>query len=112
MNLNLIKPLIVLDLETTGLNLVNDRIIEYCLYKIHPDGKKEIRTQLINPEMPIPPESTAIHGISDKDVAQKPVFKEIAHELNTFIGNADLAGYNSNKFDIPLIVQDNIKMVK
>jgi len=109
MNLNLSKPLIILDLETTGLNLVNDKIIEYCLIKVNPNGKKETRVQLINPGMPIPPESTAIHGISDKDVAQKPVFKEIAHELNTFIGNADLAGYNSNKFDIPFLIEEFLK---
>ena len=109
MNLNLIKPLIVLDLETTGLNLVNDRIIEYCLYKIHPDGKKEIRTQLINPEMPIPPESTKIHGIKDEDVAQKPIFKAIAADLYSFIGNADLAGFNSNKFDVPFLIEEFLK---
>jgi len=109
MNLNLTKPLIVLDLETTGLNLVNDKIIEYCLFKVHPDGKKEIRTQLINPGMPIPPESTKIHGIKDEDVAQKPIFKEIAADLYAFIGNADLAGFNSNKFDVPFLIEEFLK---
>jgi len=109
MKLNLTKPFIVLDLETTGLNLVNDKIIEYCLFKVHPDGKKEIRTQLVNPGLPIPPESTKIHGITDKDVANKPTFKEIATELYTFIGNADLAGYNSNKFDVPFLIEEFLK---
>jgi len=109
MHINLIKPLIVLDLETTGLNLVTDKIIEFCLVKIYPDGKSETRTQLINPGIPIPPETTKIHGITDQDVAQKPLFKQIAADLYAFIGNADLAGFNSNKFDIPFLIEEFLK---
>lgn len=109
MMLNLSKPLIIFDLETTGLNLVTDRIVEYSLLKVLPDGSKEVRTQLINPGMPIPPESTRIHGISDEDVADKPLFKDMAAQLYSYIGNADLAGYNSNKFDIPFIIEEFLK---
>lgn len=109
MNLILKKPLIVFDLETTGLNLVTDKIIEYSLVKVFPDGEKEIRTQLINPGVPIPPETTKIHGISDKDVVNKPKFKDIAADLYAFIGNADLAGFNSNKFDIPFLIEEFLK---
>ena len=109
MNLILKKPLIIFDLETTGLNLVKDKIIEYSMLKVTPDGNSESRTQLINPGEPIPPETTKIHGISDKDVADKPLFKQIAAELYAFIGNADLAGYNSNKFDIPFLIEEFLK---
>jgi len=109
MNLILKKPLIIFDLETTGLNLVKDKIIEYSMLKVTPDGKTESRTQLINPGEPIPPETTKIHGITDKDVADKPLFKQIAAELYAFIGNADLAGYNSNKFDIPFLIEEFLK---
>jgi DNA polymerase III subunit epsilon len=109
MMLNLSKPLIIFDLETTGLNLVTDRIVEYSLLKVLPDGSKEVRTQLINPGMPIPPESTRIHGISDEDVADKPLFKDMAAQLYSYIGNSDLAGYNSNKFDIPFIIEEFLK---
>ena len=109
MHINLTKSLIVLDLETTGLNLVTDKIIEYCLIKVSPNGKNETRTQLINPGISIPPETTNIHGITDQDVALKPVFKEIAAELYAFIGNADLAGFNSNRFDIPFLIEEFLK---
>ncbi len=109
MELNLNKPLIILDIETTGLNLVKDRIVEYCFYKVHPNGQKEIRTQLINPCMPIPKEVSEIHGIYDKDVKDKPTFKEIAKDLYSFIGQSDLGGYNSNKFDIPFIIEEFLK---
>ncbi len=109
MKLNLSKPLVILDLETTGLNLVTDHIVECCLLKIQTDGTTTIKTHLINPGVPIPPETTKIHGISDSDVADKPSFKELAHELNSFIGHADLAGYNSNKFDIPFLIEEFLK---
>jgi len=109
MNLNLKKPLIVLDLETTGLNLVTDKIIECCLLKINVNGTKNIITHLINPEIPIPPETSKIHGIKDEDVKGKPTFKELSGELYHFIGNADLAGYNSNKFDIPFLIEEFLR---
>jgi len=109
MKLNLSKPLVILDLETTGLNLVTDHIVECCLLKVQTDGSTTIKTHLINPGVPIPPETTKIHGISDADVADKPTFKELAPELNAFIGHADLAGYNSNKFDIPFLIEEFLK---
>ncbi len=109
MSLKLTKPLIILDLETTGTNLVRDKIVEYCMYKIYPDGTKEIRTQLLNPGIPIPAEVSKIHGIYDKDVKDKPLFKDIAKELYAFIDNADLGGYNSNKFDIPILIEEFLK---
>jgi len=109
MTLKLTKPLIVLDLETTGLNLVKDKIVEYCMCKVFPDGRKEVRTQLINPLIPIPHETTLIHGITNEDVKDKPSFKEIAKELYAFIGNADLVGFNSNKFDIPFLIEEFLK---
>ncbi len=109
MELKLSRPLIILDLETTGLNVGHDRIVEICLCKVHPDNTSEVRTYLINPEMPIPIHVSLVHHIYDKDVADKPTFKELAHELNQFIGNADLGGYNSNKFDFPLLVEEFLR---
>ena len=109
MELNLNKPLIFFDIESTGVNVGQDKIIEICLYKVFPDNKKEIRTYRINPERHIPEETTKIHGISDEDVKDKPTFKQLAGELNAFIGNSDLAGYNSNKFDVPLLVEEFLK---
>ncbi len=109
MALNLKKPLVVLDLETTGLNLVTDKIIECCLLKINVNGTKKTLTHLINPEIPIPQETTKIHGIKDEDVLGRPTFKDLSVELNNFIGNADLAGYNSNKFDIPFLIEEFLK---
>lgn len=106
MNFNLTKPLIFFDLETTGLSITNDRIIEICLIKIKPDGEQLTRTELINPGIPIPSESIAIHRITDEDVKDKPFFKDLAHDLHQFIGNADLAGYNSLKFDVPILVEE------
>jgi len=109
MELNLNKPLIFFDIESTGINVGQDRIIEICFYKVFPDGKKEVKTYLINPERHIPEESTKIHGIKDEDIKDKPTFKQIAGELNALIGNADLAGYNSNKFDVPLLAEEFLK---
>lgn len=109
MELNLNKPLIFFDIESTGVNVGQDKIIEICFYKVFPDGRKEVKTYLINPERHIPEESTKIHGIKDEDVKDKPTFKQIAGELNALIGNSDLAGYNSNKFDVPLLVEEFLK---
>lgn len=109
MKLNLENPLVFLDLETTGINVVTDRIVEVAFLKIFPDGKEEEKLMLINPGMPIPPQSTAIHGISDEDVKDAPLFKEVAKNLAKFIEGCDLAGFNSNRFDIPLLTEEFLR---
>jgi len=106
MKLKLTKPLAFFDLETTGLDVVKDRIVEICILKVNPDGNEEIFTSLINPEIPIPQFTSAIHGIYDKDVKDAPKFYEIAKRIYDFIHNCDLAGFNSNKFDIPLLAEE------
>ncbi|MET0299214.1 MAG: 3'-5' exonuclease [Flavitalea sp.] len=107
--LQLVKPLAVLDLETTGINLSSDRIIEIAIIKIMPDGSKVVRRKLLNPGMPIPPASTVFHGITDDMVKDAPTFKQVANEIRQFIDNADLAGYNSNRFDIPMLVEEFLR---
>ncbi len=109
MQLNLKNPLVFFDLETTGINIVKDRIIEISYVKVHPNGKEESKTRRINPGMPIPPESTAIHGITDDDVKDCPTFKEIAKSLASQIEGCDLAGFNSNRFDIPMLVEEFLR---
>jgi DNA polymerase-3 subunit epsilon len=109
MNLNLNKPLAFFDLETTGVNVGSDRIVEIAVLKIHPDGKKEILTQRINPTIPIPLSSSEIHGIYDKDVQDMPTFAQFASKLLQFFENADLAGFNSNKFDVPLLAEEFLR---
>lgn len=109
MNLKLNKPLAFIDLETTGVNVGSDRIVEISILKLMPDGSKQLKTKRINPEMPIPASSTAIHHINDADVANEPTFKQLGHELAKFIDNADLAGYNSNKFDVPLLIEEFLR---
>jgi DNA polymerase-3 subunit epsilon len=109
MNLELTKPLAFFDLETTGLNIASDRIVEISVVKIMPNGDKEIKTKLINPTIPISKESIGIHGITDEKVKNKATFKEVANELNDFIAGCDLAGYNSNRFDIPLIAEEFLR---
>lgn len=109
MQLNLKNPLVFFDLETTGINIVKDRIVEISFVKAYPNGKEESKTRRINPEMPIPPESTAIHGITDEDVKDCPTFKEIAKSLAAQIEGCDLAGYNSNRFDIPLLAEEFLR---
>lgn len=109
MNLQLSKPLIVFDLETTGLDIVNDRIVEISLLKIESNGNRNSITKRINPGIPISAESSGIHGIYDKDVENEPVFKQVAAEIKNFIGNSDLAGFNSNKFDIPMIMEEFLR---
>lgn len=109
MKLNLTRPIVFFDLETTGVNVGSDRIVEISLLKINPDDSKESLTMLINPTMPIPQEATDIHHITDADVKNSPTFKEVGKKLAQFIGNADLAGYNSNKFDIPLLVEEFLR---
>jgi DNA polymerase-3 subunit epsilon len=110
MQLNLIKPLAFFDLETTGLNISKDKIIEIGILKVHADQREERYIKRINPGMPIPPESQAIHGISDADVKDCPTFAQLAEEIKNFIGDADLAGYNSNKFDIPFLLEEFLRL--
>jgi DNA polymerase III subunit epsilon len=107
--IQLTKPLAFFDLETTGLDVTNDRIIEIAILKMNPDGSKEHYSKRVNPEMPISPESSEITGISDADVKDCPTFKELAPEVAAFIGDADLAGYNSNKFDIPVLAEEFLR---
>jgi len=109
MQINLTNPLVFLDLETTGINISRDRIVEISILKVHPNGKEESKTRRINPEMPIPPEATAIHGITDEDVKGCPSFKAIAKSLAAFIEGCDLAGFNSNRFDIPLLAEEFLR---
>lgn len=109
MELNLIKPLAVFDLETTGTNVATDRIIEISIIKINPDGKEQIFTQRINPTIPIPPEATAVHGITNEELVGEPTFAEAGSKVALFLNNCDLGGYNSNKFDIPLLVEEFLR---
>ncbi len=109
MNLKLKRPLAFFDLETTGVNISADRIVEISVLKVSPDGSETAKTLKINPEMPIPIESSLIHGIYDADVAGAPAFKAVAAEIAEFIGDADLAGYNSNKFDIPMLMEEFLR---
>lgn len=109
MRLNLKNPLVFFDLEATGINIVKDRIVEISYVKVFPNGKEEKMTRRVNPGMPIPPESTAIHGITDEDVKDCPTFKEIAKSLAAQIEGCDLAGYNSNRFDIPMLAEEFLR---
>jgi len=109
MQLNLKNPLVFFDLETTGINIVKDRIIEISFVKVYPNGKEEHKTKRINPGMHIPEESTAIHGIKDEDVKDCPTFKLIAKSLAAQLEGCDLAGYNSNRFDIPLLAEEFLR---
>lgn len=109
MKLNLKRPLIFFDLETTGINVTSDRIVELCYIKVFPNGNEESKSMRINPEMPIPPHSTAVHGITDDDVKDCPTFKEVAKELELTFHDSDIAGYNSNKFDVPLLVEEFLR---
>ena len=109
MNLKLKKPIVFFDLETTGVQVATDRIVEIAILKVFPNGNKESKTWLVNPIIPIPLETTAIHGISDEKVANEPTFKELAPEISELIHNCDLAGYNSNKFDIPLLAEEFLR---
>lgn len=106
MNLQLSRPLAVFDLETTGINITSDKIVEIAIIKLHPDGKEEKYLRRVNPEKNIPSEIVAIIGITNEDVANEPTFPEIANEVLEFIGDADLGGYNSNKFDIPVLAEE------
>jgi DNA polymerase-3 subunit epsilon len=106
MNLKLTRPIACVDLETTGVSVTQDRIVEISIIKIHPDGKREVKTRRINPGMPIPIEVSKIHGIYDADVANEPSFKELANSIKQFLENCDLCGFNSNKFDFPILTEE------
>jgi len=109
-SLQLKRPLAVIDLETTGTNVATDRIIEIAIVKVFPDKTTQTKVKRIHPGMPIPPSSTAIHGISDEDIKDCPTFKQCANELRQYLDNCDLAGYNSNRFDIPLLVEEFLRI--
>lgn len=109
MKLNLKNPLVFFDLETTGINVANDRIVELAYLKVFPNGNEESKVMKINPGMPIPPQSTEIHGISDEDVKNEPHFKDVAKSLAKSFEGCDFAGYNSNKFDIPLLAEEFLR---
>ena len=109
MKLNLKNPLIFFDLETTGIDIATDRIVELSFLKINPNGEEESKTIRINPTVPIPAKVTAIHGISDEDVKDSPTFSEVARSLTRVFEGCDFAGYNSNKFDIPLLAEEFLR---
>ena len=106
MNIKLTRPLVVFDLETTGVQVATDRIVEIYCIKIQPDGSEEHLHQVLNPTVPIPPEVSAIHGIWDKDVIDKPTFQEFSKTLQAFLGVCDFGGFNSNRFDFPLLAEE------
>ena len=107
--LQLTRPLAIIDLETTGINLGTDRIVEISIIKLHPDGIEEVRTWRVHPDVPIPLESSLIHGIYDEHIQTEPKFKELAQEVADFLQDSDLAGYNSNKFDIPMLAEEFLR---
>ena len=109
MKLNLKNPLVFFDLETTGTNINADRIVEICYLKVYPNGNEESKTLRINPEMHIPEASSAIHGIYDADVADCPTFKDVAKKIAADIEGCDLAGFNSNRFDIPVLAEEFLR---
>jgi DNA polymerase-3 subunit epsilon len=109
MELKLKRPLAFFDLETTGVNIASDRIVEISILKVNVDNSEEVYTRRVNPLMPIPVESSMFHGIYDEDIKDAPTFKDLAQEIVDFIGNSDLAGYNSNKFDVPMLMEEFLK---
>ncbi len=109
MSLQLTRPVAFIDLETTGVNLSTDRIVEVAMVKILPDGTRHVKRKLINPQMPIPKQTTDIHGITDEMVKDAPTFKQAGNELKQFIENCDMGGYNSNRFDIPMLMEEFLR---
>ncbi|WP_418991431.1 exonuclease domain-containing protein [Alistipes sp.] len=109
MKLNLKRPIIFFDLETTGVDTAKDRIVEISMVKVMPDGEEIPKTRRLNPGIPIPPEATAIHGITDEDVKNEPTFAQIARSLEQFIRGCDFGGFNSNRFDLPLLVEEFLR---
>lgn len=109
MALQLSKPLAFIDLETTGISLSSDRIVEIAIVKINIDGQQQVKRKLINPEMPIPKASSDVHGITDEMVKDAPTFRQVANEVKQFLDSCDLGGYNSNRFDIPLLMEEMLR---
>lgn len=109
MKLKLDKPIVFFDLETTGTNTVLDRIVEISYLKVWPNGNEDMHTRRVNPEIPIPESSTAVHGITDDDVRDCPTFKEIAREIARDFEGCDIAGFNSNRFDVPLLAEEFLR---
>src|SRR5215218_3271632 len=109
MKLELQKPIAFIDLETTGIHLGNDRIVEIAIVKISPEGSKTKKRKLINPQCPIPATASAVHGITDEMVKDAPTFKQAANEIKQFIDNSDIGGYNSNRFDVPMLVEEFLR---
>jgi len=109
MKLQLTRPIAFIDLETTGLNISIEKIIEIAIVKILPDGTKQIKRKLLNPQIPIPASSSDVHGITDAMVKDAPTFKDVANEIKQFIENCDLGGYNSNRFDIPMLIEEFLR---
>lgn len=109
MKLQLTRPIAFIDLETTGVHISNDRIVEIAIVKIFTDGTNQVKRKLINPLMPIPAGSSAIHGITDEMVKDTPSFKQVANELKQFLENCDLGGYNSNRFDVPMLIEEFLR---
>lgn len=109
MNLQLKKPIVFFDIESTGMDITKDRIVEIAFLKVFPDGSRESKLQRVNPEMPIPEETTRIHGLSDEDVKDSPTFKQVAKDIAKILEGADIAGYNSNRFDIPMLAEEFLR---
>ena len=109
MELKLSKPICFFDLETTGIDITNDRIVEISILKVYPNGNKESKTWLVNPTIPIPKAASDVHGITDERVAGEPTFKELAKQIHNMIKDSDLAGYNSDRFDIPLLAEEMLR---
>lgn len=109
MILKLSRPLALIDLETTGVNVATDRIVEIFILKVFPDGSSQKKYKLINPGIPIPKESSDIHGITDDKVKDAPVFKEVANEIKQFMEKSDVGGFNSNRFDVPLLIEEFLR---
>lgn len=109
MELKLNRPICFFDLETTGIDVARDRIVEISVFKVYPNGNKESKTWLVNPTIPIPPQTTAVHGITDEKVANEPTFAELASQVYNMIKDADLAGFNSDRFDIPLLAEEMLR---
>ena len=110
MKLNLKRPIVFFDLETTGVDTSKDRIVEISMIKVMPDGSKDVKTRRVNPEIPIPAEATAVHGITDEDVKNEPTFRQLAKSLAQFIQGCDFGGFNSNRFDLPLLVEEFLRV--
>lgn len=109
MELKLTRPICFFDLETTGIEVAKDRIVEIAIFKVYPNGNKESKTWLVNPTIPIPEQSTAVHGITNEKVANEPTFKELSSQIYAMIKDSDLAGFNSDRFDIPLLAEELLR---